>query len=102
MEGCLEAVLEAVAEVIIEGWIYLMQLIIPEKNIGKKVRAALRIVVVIVTVILFISMIIGFFALFSDDEYEKQAGRYLLFVPLGISVFQISAGILVRIISKKK
>ncbi len=73
-----------------------------EKNIGKKARAALRIVVVIVTVILFISMIVGFFALISGDEYEKQIGGYLLFIPFGISILQISAGILVRMISKKK
>lgn len=37
-----------------------------------------------------------------DDADTKQFGKYMFFIPLGISIIQIVIGIVVRIISKKK
>ena len=47
-------------------------------------------------------MLLGVFALISDDIYVKQIGRYMFFVPLIISAVQIFFGIIVRIVSKRK
>lgn len=46
-------------------------------------------------------MLLGVFALISDDAYTKSVGRYMVFIPLAISVVQILFGIILRIITRK-
>jgi len=47
-------------------------------------------------------MILGFFAIISPDPDTHSVGKYMFFIPLGISAVQIVLGIIVRVISKKK
>lgn len=100
--GCLLFPLEFLIDSIIEGWFYLMEWIIPERYISRTLRIVLKICVWIFSTVLFMIMVIGFFAIISDDADTKQFGKYMFFIPLGISIVQIVIGIVVRIISKKK
>ena len=92
--------LEIVFEGICEGWFYLMQRIVPNKMKNKKVRVLLKILVGIFSIALFMSVVIGVIFIFSNDGPSKSIGRYLIVIPLIISVLQIIAGIVIHI--KKK
>lgn len=96
--GCL---FEFIFDVFIDGWFDLMLLIVPEKWSNKRLQIFLKIIVVIITCLLFIVMFLGVFALISDDEYTKTIGRYMVYIPLAISLVQILLGITLRIIAKK-
>ena len=96
--GCL---FEFIFDVFIDGWFDLMLLIVPEKWSSKRLQIFLKIIVVIITCLLFIVMFLGVFALISDDEYTKTIGRYMVYIPLAISLVQILLGITLRIIAKK-
>lgn len=100
--GCLLFPLELLVDGIIEGWLFLMEWIIPERYISRTFRIILKIFVWIFSALLLFVMLLGVFAIISDDVYTKQIGRYMIFIPLGISAVQILIGIIVRIISKKK
>lgn len=100
--GCLEFLIEFIFESIVEGYFALMQWIIPKKWIGEHFHTALKIIVGIITFFLFLSMLLGIFALISDDACTKSVGRYMVFIPIAISVVQIILGIILRIISKRK
>ena len=100
--GCILFPFELIFEGIIEGWFYLMQWFVPERVLRKGFRTALKIIVGIFTIILFLFMFLGIFALLSDDEYTNYIGKFMVFIPLGISVAQIILGIIVRCITKKK
>ena len=81
--GCL---FEFIFDVFIDGWFDLMLLIGPEKWSSKRLQIFLKIIVVIITCLLFIVMFLGVFALISDDEYTKTIGRYMVYIPLAISL----------------
>ena len=100
--GCLFFPLELLGNAIIEGWFFLMEWIIPERYLSRTIRTVLRILVWVFSVFLLLVMLLGVFAIISDDTYTKQIGRYMLFIPLGISAVQIIFGIIVRIVSKRK
>lgn len=101
--GCLfEFIFEIFFELIIEGWVALMMCIVPEKMENKKIHKILKTSVGAFSGILLLSMVIGVFTLISDDTYTKTIGKYLFFIPLGISVIQIIIGIMVRIYKGKK
>lgn len=100
--GCLLFPLELLVDGIIEGWFYLMEWIIPEKYISRTFRIVLKIIVWIFSGLLFLIMGLGVFAIISSDPDIHLLGKYMVFVPLGISAVQILIGIIVRIISKKK
>ena len=100
--GCLFFPLELLGNAIIEGWFFLMEWIIPERYFSRTFRAVLRVLVWVFSALLLFAMLLGVFALISDDIYVRQIGRYMLFIPLGISAAQISLGIIVRIVSKRK
>ncbi len=93
--------LEFIVDAIIDMWFAVMQWIIPEKLLSKGVRFVLKLVIGVFSFLLFITMILGVFALISDDPSTRQAGRYMILVPLGISAVQIILGIIVRSIAKK-
>ena len=100
--GCLFFPLELLIDGIIEGWFYLMEWIIPDRYITRTLRIVLKVFVWIFSALLFIIMFLGFFAIISPDTDTHLLGKYMVFIPLGISVIQIAFGIIVRIISKKK
>ena len=100
--GCLFFPLELLVDAIIEGWFYLMEWIIPERYITRTVRIVLKVFVWILSSLLFVIMFLGVFAIISPDPDIHLLGKYMIFIPLGISVIQILLGIIVRIISKKK
>ncbi len=100
--GCLFFPLELLVDGIIEGWFYLMEWIIPERYITRTVRIVLKVFVWILSSLLFVIMFLGVFAIISPDPDTHLLGKYMIFIPLGISVIQIFLGVIVRIISKKK
>lgn len=100
--GCLLFPFELLFDGAIEGWLYLMQWIVPEKGLSRGLCIGLKILVGIFTIVLLISMILGIFALISEDEYVNYIGKFMVFIPLGISVVQIVFGIIFRFVSKKK
>ena len=100
--GCLFFPLDLLVYAIIEGWFFLMEWIIPERYLSRTFRTVLRILVWVFSALLLFVMILGVFALISDDIYVRQIGKYMLFIPLGISAVQIIFGIIVRIVAKRK
>ena len=100
--GCLGFLPELIFDSILEGCFALMQWIVPQKWIGKRFQTALKIIVGIFTVLLLVIMFFGFLALISEDADTKILGRYMVYIPLAISVVQILFGIILRIISKRK
>ena len=100
--GCLFLPLELLVDGIIEGWLYLMEWIVPERYISRTFRIILKVFVWIISALLLFVILLGVFAIISDDSYIKQLGMYMVFIPLGISAVQILLGIIFRIVSKKK
>ncbi len=93
---------ELLGDAIIDGWFFLMEWIIPEKYFSKTFQIVLKIFVGVFSALLFIIMVCGVFAIISSDPYTHQIGKYMLFIPLGVSAVQIVLGIVVRITTKKK
>ena len=100
--GCLLFPLELLIDGIIEGWFYLMEWIIPEKYLSRTFRVIFKVLVWIFSGLLLFTMLLGIFAVISSDPDTHLLGKYMIFIPLGISAVQIILGIVVRIISKKK
>ena len=100
--GCLLFPLEFLVDGIIEGWFYLMEWIIPERYLTRTFRIVLKVFVWIFSALLLFIIFLGIFAIISPDPDTHLLGRYMVFVPLGISAVQILLGIIVRVISKKK
>ena len=100
--GCLLFPLELLVDGIIEGWFYLMEWIIPERYLTRTFRIVLKVFVWIFSALLLFIIFLGIFAIISPDPDTHLLGRYMVFVPLGISAVQILLGIIVRVISKKK
>ncbi|MEE1017908.1 MAG: hypothetical protein UH824_00310 [Acutalibacteraceae bacterium] len=95
-------ILELIIDAIVDCWFDLMEWIVPEKSIGIKAQIILNMIVFIFTLLLFITLIFGIFAIFSDDPYIRLIGKYMVFIPLCISAVQIILGIIVRVIENKK
>lgn len=93
--------IELIGDAIVDMWFAAMQWIIPEKLLGKGVRIILKLIIGVFSFLLFITMILGVCALISDDPFTQQIGRYMIFIPLGVSVIQIILGIIFRAITKK-
>ena len=100
--GCLGFWLELVFDSILEGYIALMQWIVPQKRINKHFQVVLKIIVGIFTAFLLITMFFGIFAIISRDEDTRYLGHYMVFIPLAISFVQIAIGIIFRTITRKK
>ena len=100
--GWLFLPLELLVDGIIGGWLYLMEWIVPERYISRTFRIILKVFVWIISALLLFVILVGVFAIISDDSYIKQLGMYMVFILLGISAVQILLGILFRIVSKKK
>ena len=100
--GCLGFWLELVFDSILDGYIALMQWIVPQKRINKHFQVVLKIIVGIFTAFLLITMFLGILAINSRDEDTRYLGRYMVFIPLAISFVQIAIGIIFRTITRKK
>ena len=93
---------ELIGDMLIDMWFAVMQWIVPEKKLCKLTRRILKVIIGVFSCLMLITMVLGLFAIISDDAYTKHVGKYMIFIPLGISAIQILIGIIVRIISKKK
>jgi len=100
--GCLFFPLELLVDGILDGWFALMQWIVPERCASRAFRIAIKIFALIMSCLLFLVMFMGVFAVISADPYTRLIGKYMIFVPLGISALQIAVGVIVRVASKKK
>ncbi len=99
--SCLfEFIFEVILEAFGEGFMYLMCLIIPKKSLSQKTYKTVKIMVKIFAGILLLSMLLGFILMLSDDMLENTIGKYMFFIPLAISVFQIGFGVILKINAK--
>ena len=94
--------LELIGDMLIDMWFAVMQWIVPKKILGKRIRSILKVIIGVFSCLMLITMVLGLFAIISDDAYTKYIGKYMIFIPLGISVIQIVLGIIVRITSRKE
>ena len=78
-----------------------MQLIIPESKLSKGLYMVLEAFAAVFCVILLITMVFGSIAPAADDEHTGYIGKFMVFVPLGISLYQIIPGLIFRFINKK-
>lgn len=100
--GCLiELIIELIGELILEGWLALMQWCVPRKSLNQKVSCVLRTLVTIFSVVLLICMLAGLIMWVSGDGLVLQIGKYMLLICLGISAVQIGLGLVVRLVIKK-
>lgn len=88
--------IELIGDAIVDMWFYAMERIVPEKTLSKGTRIVLKLIVSVFSLLLFMTMVLGIFAVISDDPSTRQAGRCMIFIPLGISAVQILFGIAVR------
>ena len=80
--GCLLLPFELIFDLIFDGWINLMQMIVPERTSNKNFRIILKILVYIFTSVLLFSIVIGLFALILNDENINRIGKYMIFIPV--------------------
>ena len=99
--GCLSFLLQFAVLSVVEFWFGLMQLIIPEKLQGN-LRKVIKILVYILSFILFALIFISIVGMIFGDEYTQIVSKKIFFVSFGISVMQIGLGMIVRSINKKK
>lgn len=98
--GCLiEFIMEIFIEVIFELWMALMTLIVPDKYDSEKLEKNIK----IFCAILVFTMIAGLMVLsLGTTHVVKKIGLYMIIIPFGISVIQIIAGLILKIVEHKK
>ncbi len=105
MMGCLfELILfpfELILDIIFEGYISIMQWIIPERYIKKGFKTVLKVIVWIISIVLLVILIIGLLAALHPEVTVFDLWK-LIFVPLAIILVQIILGVIVRFIVNKK
>ncbi len=100
--GCLlEFIFEIVFEVIVEGifmlYVKLMSLFIPEHEFSPLLRERIKKGVTAFAAILLLVAFIGFILFIQPSSVAKTVGAFMLFIPLGVIIAQIIAGIVYRI-----
>lgn len=93
---------ELIFDGIIDSWFGLIRWIVPEKLQNEKARSVIKLVIDIFAALLMICVFIGLFAVISDDDYTRRIGKYMIFIPLGISAVQILIGIIVKIADRNR
>lgn len=93
--------LEFLFDSILEGWLHLMGWIVPEERLKPVHAFLLQIGVMIFSAILIFVFLFGVFVVAVADVPLKDFW-IPIFVPLGIMVLQMIAGICVRISSRRK
>jgi hypothetical protein len=100
-ELLLEITVEATIELIVTCYLKLMQLILPGKTISDRAYGIVRNVVTVIAIVLLLGLLAGLvMILVPDAPLVNLIGKYIFFISLGISAFQIFLGILVRMIRK--
>lgn len=102
MGCCLFGLIELIFDAIIEGYLALMSLFLPEEKLSKASGCLLDIAVKAFAMILLIIMGVGVVFGFLDDPELRNIGRYMIFVPLAIIAVQIVFGIVMRIVTRRK
>lgn len=97
--GCL---FELFGELVVDGYVELMCLILPRKKISKTARFVLELVVEIFSILLLLCVLFGIFQCFETDPWERMVGKYMVWIPVGIIVSQIGLGIVARVLAKKR
>lgn len=93
---------ELICDLIVDGYVELMCLVLPRKRIGKVARFVLELVVQIVSVLLLSCILFGIFQCFETDPWERMLGKCMVWIPVGIIVTQIGLGIILRAVRKKR
>lgn len=97
----MEFIVELLGEIFIEAFMtffmWLMELIVPEKTFGEKMEKAIRKAIKIFSAILFIMLIIGIILFVQEDEKIKLVGKFLTYIPLAIIIVQIVAGVVMKL-----
>lgn len=97
--GCIiEFFLEFVLEVILEGYLCLMMLIVPEKTANQKFKKKVRLVAIFSIVLTIVLALAG---ITIDGAFNNRVGIKLLIAAGIISLVQIVLGIIGRIVTKK-
>ena len=97
--GC---IIDMIFELMVEIWFELMFLIIPKNRLRRKTVNLLKMLIGLITGILFVAIFIGTIAMIAGDDETKDFVRTPYFICLGISALQIISGIVLRIILNKK
>lgn len=97
--GCL---FELFGELVVDGYVELMSLVLPRKKLGRKARSVLELVVEIFSILLLVCILFGAIQCFETDPWERMVGKYMVWIPVGIIVSQIALGIVVRVIAGKR
>ena len=103
MEFILEIFLEIIAEIIfepmLEAYFSVMSYFFHRKKKADKEKV--RIVVAVECIALLIMLVIGAIMLFESSG-ESLTGKVLLIISIPISIIQFSAGLILKIVNKKK
>lgn len=103
MEVILEIFLEIIAEIIFEPMLeaYFSVMSYFFHRTKKADKEKVRIVVAVECIALLIMLVIGAIMLFESSG-ESLTGKVLLIISIPISIIQFSAGLILKIVNKKK
>lgn len=92
---------EFTLELIFDGYIDLMQMIVPNNHLSKGLRIFIKIIVHIFSILLLITFLIGLLEALLTEATVIDLW-IPIFIPLGISLLQILLGFIVRHTKRKK
>lgn len=104
--GCLieffvEFVGEFFCELILEGYLALMCMIMPKRKGSRRFQTVVKTVVIVLSLLLLAGLVTGVFLLFHEDAGIRTAGKITLAVSASAILTQIGLGIMMRAISSK-
>lgn len=106
--GCLfeligEIVMELITELVLSGYIKLMCMIVPEKDLSEKTREKIKKTVTKISAVLLSVLIAGFILMLLANTVPVLGtlGKILFYCSLTVICSQIILGILMKIINKK-
>ncbi len=100
--GCLFLPFELAFDALLDGWLYLMELIIPQRMKSKAAHIAITVLVWIFSALLLLAVFVGVILLFNPDPLLKSLGKTVLCTSLSVSAVQITVGIILQIVRKRK
>lgn len=92
---------EALFDFILNGWISLMQLIVPDKRITRGASIALKSIILVFSTVLLFIFIMGLLAAIFTEATVFELWKFI-FIPLGIGLAQILLGVIVHFTVNKK
>ncbi len=99
MDGCTTFLFEILVKSIFNGYLHLMQQIIPKKVLTEKTCKTLIFFINVTSVLLLISILIGIISNLYDN---RELGKKLILIPVGIIVAQMGLGVIVHSVTNKK